>query len=332
VPPAKRPEPADISVDSNSSNSLEAPIQMVVSPQGSSPQPKASEWREQLNSKLDGIREKNSETQPAAPELLNDIRNREFARTAKEGPGSNQEDLFQSKAEYHPLAERVLEKLERSKLSKPAMVEPPLWVEQNQQAQPRESLPKSQVRRVKRRSHPEKIERIEINLDQGSLPFDNLSSNNHTWEDRIQKGLVAAPLAARIRAGAIDGLFICGCFLIFLMIIFFIPDFAFFSKSAFLGLAIAGALIANTYLFFLTVLSARTLGMDHEHLQVINFEGKVPSLRETSLRSFGYFISLGCFCLGFLWAIFDSDNLTWHDRISKTLIMRKDAFKPEFQG
>jgi uncharacterized RDD family membrane protein YckC len=333
VPLVAAGEPADQAADLSSNKSVEMTTQTVISPQLSSPEPQPSDWREQLNSKLDRIQEKNSESQPATTELLlNDIRNREFSRSVKEGPSSNQQDLFQSRPEYHPLAERILEKLKRSELSRPVVIEPQMKnsAEQIFESQPRQSLPKSHIRKVKRRSsaRAEKIERIEISLSQGTLPFDDPGNSSHQPWDYIHKGLTAAPIATRMRAGAIDGLFICGCLLIFLMIIFFIPDFAFFSKSAFLGLATAGILIANAYLFLLTAFSARTLGMDHEHLQVLNFKGELPSLEETSLRSFGYFISLGCFCLGFLWAFFDSEKLTWHDRISKTLIIHRDLFNP----
>ena len=327
VPPVGALDPVIKAVDVNSNKGVRAASRPVISPQIPSSTPQASDWHEQLGLKLDRIRERSSESQPGTSELLlNDIRNREFARTAKEGLAPNQEVLFQSRAEYHPLAERALEKLKRSKLSRPVVIELQVKdsAEQTKELQPAESFSKSQVRKIKRSSsaHGEKIERIEINLSQGTLPFDDSrSSSHHAWEDRIQKGLTAAPIAARMRAGAIDGLFIFGCFLIFLMIVFFIPDFAFLSKSAFLGLACVGFLIANAYLLLLTALGARTLGMDREHLQVLTFEGKLPSLGQTSLRSFGYFISLGSFCLGFLWAIFDSEKLTWHDRISKTLII-----------
>jgi uncharacterized RDD family membrane protein YckC len=38
------------------------------------------------------------------------------------------------------------------------------------------------------------------------------------------------------------------------------------------------------------------------------------------LRSAGYLLSAGTFFLGFLWALWDSDELTWHDRLSRTYL------------
>jgi len=37
-------------------------------------------------------------------------------------------------------------------------------------------------------------------------------------------------------------------------------------------------------------------------------------------RSIGYQISGGTAFLGYLWALWDEDKLTWHDRISQTYI------------
>ena len=38
------------------------------------------------------------------------------------------------------------------------------------------------------------------------------------------------------------------------------------------------------------------------------------------LRSVGYVVSAGAFFMGFVWAWWDEDALTWHDRISHTYL------------
>jgi uncharacterized RDD family membrane protein YckC len=63
--------------------------------------------------------------------------------------------------------------------------------------------------------------------------------------------------------------------------------------------------------------------MDHEQLEVVSYQGNAISFREARLRSFGYLVSLGCFGLGFLWALFDPEQLTWHDKISRTLVVQR---------
>jgi len=37
-------------------------------------------------------------------------------------------------------------------------------------------------------------------------------------------------------------------------------------------------------------------------------------------RSFGYLLSGAALMLGFFWAFWDEDRLTWHDRISQTYV------------
>ncbi|HTG74160.1 MAG TPA: RDD family protein [Terriglobia bacterium] len=142
-------------------------------------------------------------------------------------------------------------------------------------------------------------------------------------EDQVQKGLSAAALAPRARAGLIDALFILGCFLIFVLIVFFVPEFALFTRSSMLGMGSVLLLIFLSYIGTFTTLGARTLGMDHEHLEVVSYQGNPITVQEARLRSFGYLVSLGCFGLGFLWALFDPEQLTWHDKISRTLVVRK---------
>ncbi len=167
----------------------------------------------------------------------------------------------------------------------------------------------------------EKIQRIEIDLHQPALPFSQSESPAPSWTDPIHRDLRSATVRDRLGAGIIDALFIVGCWLIFSLVVVFIPDFQFLSSSAGLGLGAVFLAIALSYLFLFTVLGARTLGMNYMGLAVVCFDGTVPSAHDLGLRTFGYCISTGCFGLGFLWAFFDPERLTWHDRISKTLVI-----------
>src|SRR5207302_423808 len=45
-----------------------------------------------------------------------------------------------------------------------------------------------------------------------------------------------------------------------------------------------------------------------------------PAPRNLLLRAAGYMLSAGTFFLGFLWSMWDEDELTWHDRISHTYL------------
>ena len=67
--------------------------------------------------------------------------------------------------------------------------------------------------------------------------------------------------------------------------------------------------------------SGRTLGMQSWGLQLETVDGDIPSAATASLRFFAALISLLPLGLGFLWQIWDSEKLTWHDRISKTRLV-----------
>ena len=232
--------------------------------------------------------------------------------------------------EYHPLAERALEKVNRARLQKESAALPNFLESEAPQSEVEPPMlnPSAALtaRKSKRPIAPNKgrVERIEISISQGVLPFeDAVLPPNAPQEDVLSSGLAAAPLASRALAGTIDALFVIGCFLLFLGIVFFLPDFSLPTKSSFLGLAVVFFLMSVSYLFLFIQTGAQTLGMDYENLVLVNFDGRPPSPKEIGLRVFGSITSLGCFMLGFIWAFFDPDRLTWHDRISKTLIIQK---------
>jgi uncharacterized RDD family membrane protein YckC len=90
-----------------------------------------------------------------------------------------------------------------------------------------------------------------------------------------------------------------------------------------LDLTIAGvtfALFYAQYFALFTVFGGSTPGMMLRRLRVISFQGAVPTSRQMAWRSFGYLISAGTCFLGFFWALWDDDQLCWHDRISQTYL------------
>ena len=167
----------------------------------------------------------------------------------------------------------------------------------------------------------DKIQRIEIKLNQSPLPFGESKPRDDLLADSIHQELRSATVWDRFGAGILDTLLVIGCWLIFSLVVIAFTDFKVLSLSAALGLGLVFLSIALSYFFLFTVLGARTPGMDYMGLAVIRFDGELPSFRDVGLRVFAYCISAGCFGLGFLWAFFDAERLTWHDRISKTLVI-----------
>jgi uncharacterized RDD family membrane protein YckC len=74
------------------------------------------------------------------------------------------------------------------------------------------------------------------------------------------------------------------------------------------------------YFALFTVFGGTTPGMMLRGLHVVTFSGEPPSPRQMLWRSVGYMLSAGTFFMGFLWALWDEDGLTWHDRLSHTYL------------
>jgi uncharacterized RDD family membrane protein YckC len=86
------------------------------------------------------------------------------------------------------------------------------------------------------------------------------------------------------------------------------------------------AFVYIQYFGLFTIFGGTTPGMIMRGLQIINFSGELPTSRQLSLRTAGYLLSAGTFFLGFLWAMWDEDELTWHDRLSHTYLSPVETF------
>ncbi|MGH9679512.1 MAG: RDD family protein [Candidatus Acidiferrales bacterium] len=86
------------------------------------------------------------------------------------------------------------------------------------------------------------------------------------------------------------------------------------------------------YFALFTIFGGSTPGMMVRGLRVVSFDGTLPTARQMAWRSFGYLISAGTCFLGFLWALWDEDQLCWQDRISQTYITPVEQFAPADSG
>ncbi len=80
------------------------------------------------------------------------------------------------------------------------------------------------------------------------------------------------------------------------------------------------AFVYIQYFGLFTIFGGTTPGMMVRGLQVSSFSGESPTANQYVLRALGYLLSAGTLFLGFLWAIWDEDALTWHDRLSRTYL------------
>lgn len=64
-----------------------------------------------------------------------------------------------------------------------------------------------------------------------------------------------------------------------------------------------------------------TIGKKILGLKVIDSSGRRPGFRQALLRTLLYFLSFYTAGLGFLWAVFSREHLTWHDKLSDTVVV-----------
>jgi len=197
---------------------------------------------------------------------------------------------------------------------------------------------------AKRRFRPKRVERLEINVEQPS--FDFHAATNHADKHDAKHGTLngsleaavsgydspahsVAPLVERRRAGALDVAFLLGAYAAFLTLFCGLGGhFAFTRLDALVQLATLGLLYAQ-YVALFTYFAGATPGMTLRGLRVVSLDGLEPSPRQLLWRSFGYLVSAGTMMLGFVWALWDEDQLSWHDRISQTCITTDAAFASE---
>jgi uncharacterized RDD family membrane protein YckC len=89
------------------------------------------------------------------------------------------------------------------------------------------------------------------------------------------------------------------------------------------------AFVYLQYFGLFTVFGGSTPGMMVTGIQVASFTGDTPTPRQYMLRALGYMLSAGTCFLGFLWVLWDEDELTWHDRLSDTYLARIEPFGEE---
>jgi uncharacterized RDD family membrane protein YckC len=102
-------------------------------------------------------------------------------------------------------------------------------------------------------------------------------------------------------------------------------QFTFSKLSAAVCIATFVAVYLQYFALF-TVFGGTTPGMMMRGLHVVSFTGETPSPRQMLWRSVGYMLSAGTFFMGFLWAMWDEDALTWHDRLSHTYLCPAPTF------
>jgi len=130
-----------------------------------------------------------------------------------------------------------------------------------------------------------------------------------------------ADLSERRAAGLLDGAFLVAAFLAFLVCFTSLgPGKITFGKMEFAILGMTFFLFYVQYFALFTIFGGASPGMMIRGLRVVRFDGSAPDSQQLVRRSFGYLVSAASLLLGFVWSLWDEDQLTWHDRMSHTYL------------
>lgn len=83
--------------------------------------------------------------------------------------------------------------------------------------------------------------------------------------------------------------------------------------------------------YFWTRRNGQTPGKFALGIQVVKADGTPISDVDAVIRAIGYQVSSLVFGLGYIWAIFDRNNQTWHDKLARTYVVRRQEARHTVQ-
>lgn len=157
---------------------------------------------------------------------------------------------------------------------------------------------------------------VEIVL--GSDPEEDEDSDAITADE----ARLAAPIGRRMAAALVDGLVLLIAACVFTLV---------FAKTGgevaprpsnvtIIVLGLAAAFLVTFYFALFTALAFATPGQSALGLRVRTLDNRLPDTTAAVWRGVGYLVSAAALMLGFIWAVFDSEGLTWHDHMSGTCL------------
>ncbi len=182
---------------------------------------------------------------------------------------------------------------------------------------------------IGRPSRKRVLEESQMVIDVSELPNSETSPQTQPIEEerRSMPGLhPVASIDDRRLAGLADLLFLLFAYGGFLVLFGSLGGQFTVSKLTAAVYITTFAIVYLQYFALFTIFGGTTPGMMMRSLQVVSFSGEPPTPRQMLLRSAGYMLSAGTFFLGYLWVMWDEDELTWHDRLSGTHLAPAETF------
>jgi uncharacterized RDD family membrane protein YckC len=129
--------------------------------------------------------------------------------------------------------------------------------------------------------------------------------------------LQSAPLSRRLLAGGTDALGVATAIVIFEWIVVQVAGPLTFRASGELALGLL-ILLWPAYQYCLLIFSGTTPGLRVSKLAVTRFDGTPAPKKLRRWRVLASLLSCVSFGLGYAWCFLDEDQLSWHDRITRT--------------
>ena len=265
------------------------------------------DWREELSGRVDEYRKRRAHLQPGA------------------GPGGNFELDFEAPEE--PGAHRFIE----NGLGTSENSDSGLEMEFGGPAEARgEDAPSLEApSREESSDEPVRLDTapFETEMSLGGTVDENppmeIMVDSPTEEapaEEVAAEIYVAPLGRRFLAGLTDTLVLLVGAAVFGMIFWWVCGRLSLVPLNIAVLGFVAVILIFAYFGVFTAVASATPGLLWMGCEIRNLGGDYPTPSESFWRAFGVLVSASAVMLGFVWAWVDTDALTWHDRMSGTVI------------
>jgi uncharacterized RDD family membrane protein YckC len=239
--------------------------------------------------------------------------------STEEEDGFDLPDVFQEKPAFEtvePLAVNLIEfprELVAARKVRPRLAEGPL------RETSQEEVDQLKIFEVAPESISQTVRIGKTPADWSPIWLDNNPDDSVSVGEAVSPkiALQTAPLEDRIMAGIFDLALIVAAFAVFVLVFVACTAHPPTGRPALLsaGLALVGFCLLYQYLFF--KYADGTPGMRYAKIALCTFEDENPTRKAMCRRALFLLLSAAPLGLGFAWAWFDPDRLTWHDRLSR---------------
>lgn len=141
-----------------------------------------------------------------------------------------------------------------------------------------------------------------------------------TFAEEAAAEIYLAPLGRRFLAGLTDTLVLMLGAAVFGLIFWQFCGGLSLVPGNVAVLGVVAVILIFAYFGVFTAVASATPGLLWMGCEIRNLGGDYPTPSESFWRAFGVLVSISALMLGFIWACVDTDALTWHDRMSGTVI------------